>query len=493
MHDLRRLLALARPQRADFLKASGAGLLVSALYLAAALLVARALGRLLSGAGLAEVGWLLAAALGVAALRAVAIFIADAASAAAAAEVKSALRERLTAKVLDLGPGWLTATRSGWVQSMLVDGVERLERMYSRLLTQTPVSFSVGLVTCLVVLVIDPVVGVVVLVCLFAMPAAVIASRYAMRHTGNFWWNTYREMYAEYLEALQGMPTLNVLGASHRHGRELGARADGLRDRAIDLSYKEIKFSLVINAAVGTATALAVGIGALRVASGALSGTALLVILLLVRECFRPVNQLLAGFHAAYYGLIAAKPMFGLLDESPFVPDTVPAPSPLRRPPSLAFDHVTFAYSGRVEPALRGLDVRVHAGAAVALVGSSGAGNPPRRPCCCASGTSPKAGSLWTAGTSGIFRSPSCAARSPWSPRTPTCCTAASATTCGWPVRMPATENCERRWTWRPRRTSSRPCRTGWTPWWGNAASGCPAASGSGSRSPVRCSRTRRC
>ena len=182
--DLRRLLALARPQRAAFTRAAAAAFLVSALYLAAAVLLAQALGRLLSERGVASALPLIVAAVAVAGVRAVVLYLGDIAAATAAAEVKSGLRARLTAKVLDLGPGWLTATRSGWVQSMLVDGVERMESVYSRLLTQTGVSFTVGLVTCGFVLSLDPVVGAITLGCLLLMPVTVVLTRFAMRRTG---------------------------------------------------------------------------------------------------------------------------------------------------------------------------------------------------------------------------------------------------------------------------------------------------------------------
>ena len=376
--DLRRLLALARPQRAAFTRAAAAAFLVSALYLAAAVLLAQALGRLLSERGVASALPLIVAAVAVAGVRAVVLYLGDIAAATAAAEVKSGLRARLTAKVLDLGPGWLTATRSGWVQSMLVDGVERMESVYSRLLTQTGVSFTVGLVTCGFVLSLDPVVGAITLGCLLLMPVTVVLTRFAMRRTGAGWWTTYRGMFAEYLDAIQGMPTLKVAGASRRHGAELGGRADRLRDQAVALATREILFGLIVNAAVGVASVLALGIGALRVAGGDLAPQDLLLILLLVRECFRPVAQLLNGFHAAYYGLIAARPMFALLDEPAFVPEVASverrAVPRTRQPPRLAFEDVSFGYPGRATPALDGLDLTVEPGEAVALVGASGAG-----------------------------------------------------------------------------------------------------------------------
>lgn len=375
MRSLRRLLALARPNLGAFGRVAALGFAISALYVVSAVLIARTLADLLTGSDLAGETPLLLGAFGALLLRAVALRFQDGLAASAAAEVKLTVRDRLYAQLLDLGPDWLTHTRTGVLQSTVTDGVERLERVYSRLLAQTGVSFTVGLAITGYVIALDPVVGGIVLGCLLALPAMVILLKVAIRSSGTFWWGTYSEMYAEYLDSIQGMPTLKVFGASRRRGEELSTRADRLRDAAIRLATGEISLYLLVYAAVGVATALVLGIGALRVADGAMAGTDLVLVLLLVRECFRPANELLAGFHAAYYGLIAAKPMFELLDTVVAVRDPErPAAASLATPPALRLERVSFTYPRGSHPALDGFDLELPAGATTALVGRSGAG-----------------------------------------------------------------------------------------------------------------------
>lgn len=318
---------------------------------------------------------MLLGAIGALVLRAAGLRFQDGLAASAAAEVKLAVRDRLYAQLPDLGPDWLTHARTGVLQSTVTDGVERLERVYSRLLAQTGVSFIVGLAITGYVISLDAVVGVIVLACLLAMPAMVILLKVAIRSSGTFWWGTYSEMYAEYLDSIQGMPTLKVCGASRRRGQELSTKANRLRDAAIRLAAGEISLYLLVYGTVGVATALVLGIGALRVAGGAMASTDLVLVLLLVRECFRPVNQLLAGFHAAYYGLIAAKPMFTLLDTVPEVRDPErPRATSGATPPAVRFEQVSFTYPTGSDPALNDFSLDVPAGATIALVGRSGAG-----------------------------------------------------------------------------------------------------------------------
>lgn len=95
-----------------------------------------------------------------------------------------------------------------------------------------------------------------------------------------------------------------------QRGGELGSRADDLRDRAITVCNQQISFSGMVYLLVGISAALTVGVGASRVANGKLSAADLLLILLLSRECFRPVLDRASGLHSAYWGLVMAEPMW---------------------------------------------------------------------------------------------------------------------------------------------------------------------------------------
>jgi len=358
-----------------FVRVAALGFAIAALYVVSGVLIAWTLADLLTGSDLADELPLLLGAVIALLLRAVALRFQDGLAASAAAEVKLSIRDQLYAQLLDLGPDWLTHARTGALQGTVTDGVERLERVYSRLLAQTGVSFTVGLAITGYLIYLDPVIGSIVLACLLALPAVVVLLKVAVSSSGTFWWGTYSDMYAEYLDSIQGMPTLRMFGASRRRGEELSTKANRLRDAAIRLATGEMSLYLIVYVAVGVATALVLGIGALRVAGGVMGGTELILVLLLVRECFRPVNELLSGFHAAYYGLIAAKPMFELLDTAVAVRDPEqPAEASVAMPPAIRFEQVSFTYPLGSRAALDGFDLELPAGATIALVGRSGAG-----------------------------------------------------------------------------------------------------------------------
>lgn len=373
---MRRLIGLAGPQLPAYARAGLIGLTVSGLYVAVGVVLARAIGLLLDGAPLGDLAGLLALA-GVLLLgRSVATWLYTRAAAAAAGEVKIALRERLYRKILSLGPAWTNAARTGQVQGMLTDGIDAIERVYSRLLLQTAVSFVAGLGIALYIVSVDAVVGGIVLAGLLGMPAIVVLSKRVLRGTGELWWQRYAEVHATYVDHLQGIATLKVLGASRRKGEELQEHALDFRDATIATMTRESLFSSAIGASAGIGGALSVGLGALHVADGQLALADLLLILFLARECFRPLSDLTSGFHMAYYGIVLSQPLFELLDTEPAViepPDPVAAPVGTG-PPPVTFEGVSFRYPGGDTEVVRDLDLRIASGETVALVGRSGAG-----------------------------------------------------------------------------------------------------------------------
>ncbi|MGH7347181.1 MAG: ATP-binding cassette domain-containing protein, partial [Candidatus Rokuibacteriota bacterium] len=122
--------------------------------------------------------------------------------------------------------------------------------------------------------------------------------------------------------------------------------------------------------AVGAAAALA--LGAWRVSTGEMSVPALLVILMLGVEVFRPLRELRILLHQGMLGLSAARGIFALLDAKAAVSDRPAGPEP--RDAGVSFEDVTFAYPGARRPAHVELSFQVRPGERVAIVGPSGSG-----------------------------------------------------------------------------------------------------------------------
>ena len=104
--------------------------------------------------------------------------------------------------------------------------------------------------------------------------------------------------------------------------------------------------------------------------------SALLVILMLGVEVYRPMRDLRTVLHQGMNGLSAAQGIYRLLDGEPQVLDagaaTVPVSVPLS--PDIAFENVTFGYPGSNRTTHRNLSFAVRAGERVGIVGPSGCG-----------------------------------------------------------------------------------------------------------------------
>ncbi|MGW0451330.1 ABC transporter ATP-binding protein, partial [Streptosporangium sandarakinum] len=299
----------------------------------------------------------------------------EVAAARGAEAVKAALRERLYRHLLALGPGHVTASRTGGVLTTLADSVEAIDRYVGVFLPQVLISVLGGLGIVAVIAWIDPAVAALVAVTAVLAAAAPRLMRRRMQAGLTAFFTGWKGLSADYLDAVQGLPTLKAIGADERFGTGLSAKAwafhrDSLRFTAVStISAGFVGFF----AALGTAAA--VGLAAWQYASGTLAVWGVFAVLLLSREAFRPVTELMAAFHSGQGALPAAHGIAEMLAARPPVPDTgtvrlAEAPAP----PTVTFDDVTFTYPARERPALDGVTLTLAAGRTTAVVGPSGAG-----------------------------------------------------------------------------------------------------------------------
>ncbi|MFC0531829.1 ABC transporter ATP-binding protein/permease [Phytohabitans kaempferiae] len=369
-----RLLRWALRARWRMAELVGLSVAITASYAGQGLLLAVVVDDVIAGAGLGGSLPALAGLVAVQAVRAGAQWRREVASAGAATAVKEAVRADLYAQLLRLGPADVRRRRTGAVQSTLVDGVEALDAYVGRFIPQAIASVVGAAAIAGFLLALDPVVGGVVLACALVVPLVPQLSQKVLAGRMDPWMAAYHALYAENLDAIQGMATLKVFGAAERRGRELTERAKDFCRVSIRLCAVTVLYVGVVGLAVGFGTAFAAGLGAVRHAEGALPALSLLMILLLARECFRPLRDLQNAFHAGYPALSAATGIFEILDAEPPVREPASPRTPSGQSLALDFTGVTFTYPGRDEPAVRDLTLRIGAGEHVAVVGRSGAG-----------------------------------------------------------------------------------------------------------------------
>lgn len=291
-----------------------------------------------------------------------------------AAKVQKRLRRAIYDKIAELGPGSVGRQRSGALTLSLIDGVEQLETYFGQFLPQFLISLLTPILIFAAVAFIDlPVAAVMLAFALIALFAPALWHRHDVRNAQGRQ-QAYAAFAAEFLDSIQGLATLKAFGQSKARADKLETEARDLFQRTMWVLATNVLARGITDSAIACGAAAALALGAFRVEAGQMELTALLVILMLGVEIFRPMRELRTVLHQGMVGMSAAQGIYQILDSTPLVADA--APARLERPlvPTIAFEGVRFRYPGSCRAVHDGLTFAVKAGERIGLVGSSGGG-----------------------------------------------------------------------------------------------------------------------
>jgi thiol reductant ABC exporter CydC subunit len=291
-----------------------------------------------------------------------------------AARVQKRLRRAIYDRIAELGPGTIARQRSGALTLSLIDGVEQLETYFGQFLPQFLISLLTPLLIFAVVAFIDlPVAAVMLAFALIALFAPALWHSLDVRNALGRQ-KAYAAFAAEFLDSIQGLATLKAFGQSKARADKLETEARDLFRRTMWVLGTNVLARGITDSAIACGAAAALALGAFRVGSGAMELSALLVILMLGVEIFRPMRELRTVLHQGMVGMSAAQGIYEILDAKPLVADR--ADAALDRPlePTIAFESVRFRYPGARRTVHDGLDFTVQAGERIGLVGPSGGG-----------------------------------------------------------------------------------------------------------------------
>jgi ATP-binding cassette subfamily B protein len=288
-----------------------------------------------------------------------------------AGRVQATLRGRLFDKIFALGPAWFGSERTGGVMLSMVDGVEQLQSFFGQYLPQVTIAiFAPFAIFAFIAWWDVPVATVMLAAALFTLILPATVHRKTV-NASRARQSAFKSFGEEFLDAVQGLPTLKAFGQSAAYGRMLAAKARALSDSTfwvLALNVMTRGFT-DLGTAFGAAGALA--LGAYRVRHGDMSLEALLIVLMAGTEIFRPLRDLRGVLHQGLNGQSAANGINALLDTQV----TAPTGSPTTAlTPEIVFEAVDFAYPGGRGPAHTSLTFRIAAGERVGIVGPSGAG-----------------------------------------------------------------------------------------------------------------------
>ena len=318
-----RLLRHAAAARGYLILTVGLGLATTALILAQAGLLARALSAPAAGIGVAALGATLGVLLAVLAARAVTAYGGELAALRAAAAVKSQLRRKLTAHVLRLGPAWLGGQRTGEITTLSTKGLDALDPYFARFLPQLVLAFLVPVAVLIRVGLADWVSALVIAVTLPLIPLFAVLIGLQTRAQTERQWQLLARLGGHFLDVVEGLPTLKLFGRAKHQTEVIGEVTDAHRRATMRTLRVAFLSALVLELSAAIATALvAVEVG-LRLLAGHLPYQTALLVLLLTPEAYLPLRAVGMQFHASMEGVTAAGRACEILDTP--VPGAPPA------------------------------------------------------------------------------------------------------------------------------------------------------------------------
>ncbi|MCH2298580.1 MAG: ABC transporter ATP-binding protein/permease, partial [SAR324 cluster bacterium] len=291
-----------------------------------------------------------------------------------AAMVQMTLRQNLYDKIVELGPGYAGRQRSGELVLSMVDGIEQLETYFGEYLPQLLISAITPLLIFAFVAFLDlPVALTLFIAAMIALLAPSLWHKFDLKKSQERQ-KAYAAFASEFLDAVQGLGTLKSFGQS-------GARAAFLTKKARDL-FRSTMWVLATNSlsrgitdtSIALGAAVSLGLGAHRVATDQMELSALLIILMMGVEIFRPMRDLRAILHQGMVGQSAAQGIYKILEATLPIDEDPSAEKKDTLIPSITFDSVSFGYLDHHKSVHENLHFSIQPGEKVGVVGESGSG-----------------------------------------------------------------------------------------------------------------------
>ena len=316
------------------------GLLSAAVGIARLALLGWLLGRVFQGEGLDDLILPIVAVAAAMLARGALEYWRTMAAHRTAASVQLQIRARLFDQIAALGPGQFGGQRSGEVLLGVIDGVEQLETYFGQYLPQLFVAavtpFGIFAFAAFLDL---PLAGVLLGFALLTLVAPV-AFHHWDQQSAKARQVAYAAYGAELLDSVQGLATLKAFGQSAARGRFLAEKAHDLFRTTMWVLASNSASRGITDAGIAVGAAAALGVGAARVAEGAIGIEVLLIVLMMGVEVFRPMRDLRALLHTGMHGRSAAESLFRLLDTKPAIEDADDADDTAGLTPTIAFEDV---------------------------------------------------------------------------------------------------------------------------------------------------------
>ncbi len=301
------------------------------------------------------------------------------------AKIKSNLREKILQHIASIGSINSKLLGSGELLNMAMDQVEALQEFFTAYLPQMIVACTMPLIILLIVFPINTVAGIILIVCAPLIPLFMILTGMGAASLQQKYFQILAKMSNNFIDTIQGLVTLKLLGKSKQQSSKIHQVADRYRIHTM----KVLRVAFLSSAILEIFTAASIAILAVYLGMGFIN-TGLhsnlwwqlpnmnlqkaLFVLLLAPEFFLPLRKLGVYYHAKAKAIAAAVELDKLFSIS--IPQNSTLETFWQTPSAvqMVFSNVSVAFHHESRLILDDINLFIEAGQKIAVAGPSGAG-----------------------------------------------------------------------------------------------------------------------
>ena len=282
------------------------------------------------------------------------------------------LRDDVEAKLNRLPLSTVDAQERGELMSRTTNDIDNIAQSLQQTISQLLTSILTVVGTLAMMLWISPLLA---LVAVGTIPVAILLTRAIMKRSQPQFvaqWGATGRLNGHVEEVFTGHEIVKVFGRQQAVREEFERRNDALFGAAFKAQFISGVVQPVMMFVSNVNYVLVAVIGAVRVASGALTIGEVQAFIQYSRQFTQPLTQIASMVNLLQSGMASAERVLALLDEDEESPEPADGafPDPLRG--RVVFDDVTFSYGP--DPLITHLDLTAEPGQTVAIVGPTGAG-----------------------------------------------------------------------------------------------------------------------
>ncbi|MEG0497519.1 MAG: thiol reductant ABC exporter subunit CydD [Carnobacterium sp.] len=286
------------------------------------------------------------------------------------------LRKELLNQVFSLGPKVVQKSGTGNVVTMALEGIRQVENYITLFLAKMMNMMIIPWIVLVYVFTLDKDSGITMIVVFPVIILFMVILGYAAREKADRQYATYKVLSNHFVDALQGLETLKLLGLSKKYSKNVHEVSENYRKATMST----LKIAILSTFALDFFTTLSIALIALflglRLLEGGMTLLPALTVLILAPEFFLPVREFSSDYHATLDGKNAMGAILNILEiKAPTATQILSVEQAKWDETSeLTIKGMSVHHDEQGQPALSNIDFNWKGYGKIGLIGASGSG-----------------------------------------------------------------------------------------------------------------------